>query len=76
MLYLVVLNNFIGPINLIVCSVCQLLLFFETAFGIYIGCQIYNLFNKEKAQLYPGGFCRNGDRHCSIGTQHGPKNIE
>lgn len=57
MLYLVVLNNVIGPINLIVCSLCLLLLFFETAFGICIGCQSYNLFNKEKAQLCPGGVC-------------------
>ena len=57
MLYLVVLNNVIGPINLIVCSLCLTLLFFETAFGICIGCNIYNLFNKEKAQLCPGGVC-------------------
>ncbi len=57
MLYLVVLHNVMGPINLIVCSLCLLLLFFETAFGICIGCQIYNLFNKEKAQLCPGGVC-------------------
>jgi hypothetical protein len=32
-------------------------MFFETAFGICIGCQIYNLLNKEKAQLCPGGVC-------------------
>jgi hypothetical protein len=57
MLYLVVLNNVIGPINLIVCSMCLTLLFFETAFGICIGCKIYNLFNKEKAQLCPGSVC-------------------
>ena len=57
MLYLVVLNNVIGPINLIVCSLCLILLFFETAFGICIGCKIYNAFNKEKAQLCPGGVC-------------------
>jgi hypothetical protein len=57
MLYLVVLNDVIGPINLIVCSMCLTLLFFETAFGICIGCKIYNLFNKEKAQLCPGGVC-------------------
>jgi hypothetical protein len=57
MLYLVVLNNVIGPINLIVCSMCLILLFFESAFGICIGCKIYNLFNKEKAQLCPGGVC-------------------
>ena len=57
MLYLVVLNNVIGPINLIVCSICLILLFFEAAFGICIGCKVYNLFNKEKAQLCPGGVC-------------------
>jgi TRAP-type C4-dicarboxylate transport system permease small subunit len=57
MLFLVVLNNVIGPINLIVCSMCLLLLFFETAFGICIGCKIYNLLNKEQAQLCPGGVC-------------------
>ena len=57
MLYLVVLNNVIGPINLIVCATCLALLFFETAFGICIGCQIYNMFNKDAAQLCPGGVC-------------------
>jgi len=57
MLYLVVLNNVIGPINLIVCSVCLTLLFFEAAFGVCLACKIYNLFHKEKAQLCPGGVC-------------------
>jgi hypothetical protein len=57
MLYLVVINNVIGPINLIVCAACLVLLFFETAFGICIGCRVYNLFNKEQAQLCPGGVC-------------------
>jgi cbb3-type cytochrome oxidase subunit 3 len=57
MLYLLVINHVIGPINLIVCSACLILLFFESAFGICIGCKIYNLFNREKAQLCPGGAC-------------------
>lgn len=57
MWYLVVLNNVIAPINLIVCSACLILLFFESAFGICIGCKVYNMFNKEKAQLCPGGAC-------------------
>jgi uncharacterized membrane protein YfcA len=57
MLYLVVINNIIGPINLIVCAACLVLLFFETAFGICIGCKVYNLFNKDGAQLCPGGVC-------------------
>lgn len=57
MLYLMVLNNVIGPINMIVCSTCLLLMFFESAFGICLGCKVYNRFNKEKAQLCPGGVC-------------------
>ena len=56
MLYLVVINNVIGPVNLIVCSLCLLLLFFESAFGICLGCMIYRLFN-DKAELCPGGVC-------------------
>lgn len=57
MLYLVVINNVIGPINLIVCAVCLTLLFFEAAFGICLGCKLYNLVNKGQAQLCPGNSC-------------------
>jgi hypothetical protein len=57
MLYLVVINNVIGPVNLIVCALCLTLLFFESAFGICLGCKVYNLFNGQKAQLCPGGVC-------------------
>lgn len=57
MLYLMVINNVIGPINLIVCSACLTLMFFESAFGICLGCKFYNFFNQDKAQLCPGGVC-------------------
>lgn len=57
MLYLVVLNNVIGPVNLVVCATCLVLLFFETAFGICLGCKLYNLFTRETAQHCPGGVC-------------------
>jgi hypothetical protein len=57
MLYLVVIRHVIGPINLFVCAACLVLLFFETAFGICIGCKVYNWFNKDQAQLCPGGVC-------------------
>jgi hypothetical protein len=57
MFYLMVLNNVIGPINMLVCATCVLLMFFETAFGICIGCKLYNLLTKEQAQLCPGGVC-------------------
>ena len=57
MLYLMVIHQVIGPINMLVCSTCLLLLFFEAAFGICVGCKLYNAFNKEAAQLCPGGSC-------------------
>ena len=57
MFYLIVLNNVIGPFNLLVCLICLTLLFFEAAFGICIGCKIYNVFHKEKAKLCPGNSC-------------------
>lgn len=62
MMYLVVLNDVRGPINMITCLICLMLLFFETAFGICIGCKLFNLFNKEKAQLCPGNVCAVKDR--------------
>lgn len=62
MLYLVVFNNVRGPLNILTCAVCLLLLFFESAFGICIGCKIYNVFNRDKAQLCPGGVCALKDR--------------
>jgi hypothetical protein len=57
MLYLVVIRHVIGPVNLLVCAACLVLLFFESAFGICIGCKVYNAFSGSKAQLCPGGVC-------------------
>jgi hypothetical protein len=57
MLYLVVIERVIGPLNLFVCVACLILLFFETAFGICLGCKIYNLFSRDTARHCPGGVC-------------------
>jgi hypothetical protein len=57
MLYLMVLNQFMGPVNMLVCGSCLTLMFFESAFGICLGCKLYNLFNRDQAQLCPGGVC-------------------
>lgn len=57
MLYLMVFNRYMGPLNMLICGSCLTLMFFETAFGICLGCKLYNLFNKEQAQLCPGGVC-------------------
>jgi hypothetical protein len=57
MSYLMVFNSLVGPMNLLVCGTCLALMFVESAFGICIGCKIYNAFNQDKAQLCPGGVC-------------------
>jgi hypothetical protein len=57
MFYIVVIQDIRGPLNLGICLLCLTFLFFEAVFGICIGCKTYNLFNKEKAQLCPGGAC-------------------
>lgn len=62
MMFLVVIQDVRGPVNMITCLICLMLLFFETAFGICIGCKLFNLFNKEKAQLCPGNVCEIKDR--------------
>ena len=57
MFYLIVLNNVVGPLNLIVCATCLTLMFFESAFGICLACIIYNAFTSQQAQHCPGGVC-------------------
>ena len=57
MLYLIVFKGVVGPMNLLVCGACLLLLFFESAFGICFGCWIYNRIRPDQAQLCPGGAC-------------------
>jgi hypothetical protein len=60
MCWLVVVNHMVGPVNLFVCAACLTLLFFEAAFGICIGCKLYNLLMPERAQLCPGDACEAG----------------
>lgn len=57
MFYLIVVQQVIGPINIIVCAACITLLFFESAFGICIGCKVYNAIWPGQAQRCPGGVC-------------------
>ena len=52
----VVLNSY-SPITGVICLICLVLLFFETAFGICLGCKFYSIFYKEKAQHCPGDTC-------------------
>ena len=54
---LVVVLNSYSPISGIICMICLIFLFFETAFGICIGCKFYKIFYKEKAKYCPGEVC-------------------
>jgi Domain of unknown function (DUF4395) len=55
-IFMVVVNSY-SPITGIVCLVCLLFLFFESAFGICLGCKFYSLFYRKKAQYCPGEVC-------------------
>jgi len=55
-IFFIVVNAF-SPITGIICLTCLIFLFFESAFGICLGCKFYSLFYKEKAQHCPGEVC-------------------
>ena len=57
MFVLMVLVNSYSPITGIVCLICLLFLFFESAFGICLACKCYALFNKNNVQHCPGEIC-------------------
>ena len=44
-------------VALVLCAVCLVVLFLETAFGICVGCDLYRLFSKEKPLYCPGDVC-------------------
>jgi len=52
--FMVIVNSY-SPITGIICLICLVFLFFESAFGICLGCKFYSLFYKDKAQYCPGG---------------------
>jgi len=55
-IFLVLVNSY-SPITGIGCLLCLVFLFFETAFGICLGCKVYSLLYKDKAQHCPGEVC-------------------
>lgn len=62
MFVMMVLVNAYSPISGIICFICLIFLFFETAFGICLGCKFYPLFFKGKVQHCPGEVCEIKDR--------------
>lgn len=57
MFVLMVIINSYSPITGIICLICLIFLFFESAFGICLGCKLYPLFFKYKVQYCPGEVC-------------------
>ena len=55
-IHMVVINAF-SPITGITCLICLIFLFFESVFGICLGCKFYSMIYKEKAQYCPGEVC-------------------
>lgn len=54
---LVVRRQVIGPVNLVICASCLTLLFFESAFGICLGCRLYAFWRGTPPRYCPGGVC-------------------
>lgn len=57
MFFIVIVYEIRGPLPLTFCLMCLTLLFLETAFGICIGCKIFELVKKQSPQYCPGDVC-------------------
>ncbi|HEY3371669.1 MAG TPA: DUF4395 domain-containing protein [Prolixibacteraceae bacterium] len=57
MFVLIVLVNSYSAMTGLICLTCLLFLFFESAFGICLGCIFYKWFYGKKAQYCPGEVC-------------------
>jgi len=55
-IFFIIVNAY-SPITGIICLICLIFLFFESAFGICLGCKFYPLFFKDKVQYCPGEVC-------------------
>ncbi|HEY4326817.1 MAG TPA: DUF4395 domain-containing protein [Mucilaginibacter sp.] len=54
--FMVIVNSY-SPITGIICLICLIFTFFESVFGICLGCKFYKMFYQEKAQYCPGEVC-------------------
>ena len=57
MLVLMVILNTYSVLSGLTCLFCLIFLFFESAFGICLGCLVYAVFYKDKVQYCPGEIC-------------------
>ena len=72
MFALQVVANTYGPITGIICLTCLVFLFFESAFGICLGCKVYPLFHRGPVQHCPGEVCTPAERQ-EIQRVSGPR---
>src|SRR5436189_3692805 len=57
MFILIVVVNSYSIVTGVICMICLAFLFFDSAFGICLGCKFYPLFHKEKARCCPVEVC-------------------
>jgi hypothetical protein len=57
MFFLLVVLNSYSIITGVTCLICLFFLFFESAFGICLGCLFYRLFYKDEARYCAGEVC-------------------
>ena len=62
MFVLMVLLNSYSPISGIICLICLAFLFFESAFGICLGCKFYPLIYRKRPVVCPGEVCERRSR--------------
>jgi len=63
MFLLVVILNSYSIIAVVSCVICLCFLFFESAFGICLGCLFYGWFYKDESQHCAGEICETKSRH-------------
>lgn len=63
MLALMVVINSYSIITGLICLICLVFLFFESVFGICLGCLFYPLFFKKEELICPGGVCETKEKH-------------
>ena len=61
-IHMVIINSY-SPVTGSICLICLVFLFFESAFGICLGCKFYPLIFKEKAKLCAGDICNPVHKH-------------
>ena len=63
MFFFFIIVNAYSMITGIICLICLIFLFFESVFGICLGCKFYPLFFKKKVQYCPGEVCDVKQKH-------------